>query len=249
MKIYLKFLAALLPFAAAWFASADDTFPTLQANGNTYTHVTVTAVTATDIYFTYDGGMGNAKIKNLSPELQKHFDYNAGKAATQEKEQALANSQYQVHLSQAPASHQADETRLPDMGTTAPSPSSAQWGTDLPAALDKARSENKLVLMDFTGSDWCPWCIKLDHDVLSTSSFTAYAQNKLELVRVDFLRKTPQRDDVKSANNALAKQFNVNEYPTCILLDSSGRELGRQVGYLAGGPDAFITEMDGFSKK
>jgi thioredoxin-related protein len=247
MKMSFKLLAIFMPFTVALFANADETFRTLQANGNIYTNVTVTAVTATDIYFSYDGGMGNAKIKNLSPELQKHFDYNVTKAAAQEKEQALANAQYQVHVSQPPVGKPADESR--DPAQAAASNSSASWGTDLPAALNQAGSENKLVLMDFTGSDWCPWCIKLDQDVFSTSQFAAYAQNKLELVKVDFLRNSPQSDDVKQANAALASRYNVNGYPTCILLDASGKELGRQVGYLEGGPDAFIAEMNGFSKK
>jgi thiol-disulfide isomerase/thioredoxin len=247
MKMHFKLLAVLMPFAVASFAGADETFHTFQANGNTYTNVTITVVTATAIYFSYDGGMGNAKIKNLSPELQKHFDYNATKAAVQEKNQALANAQYQAHVSQAPVRRPADESREP--AQAAASSTSASWGTDLPGALSQAQSQNKLVLMDFTGSDWCPWCMKLDHAVFSTSQFAAYAQNKLELVRVDFLRNTPQSDEVKQANAALASRYHVDGYPTCILLDPSGKELGRQVGYPEGGPDAFIAEFDGFSKK
>jgi protein disulfide-isomerase len=247
MKMYFKFLVVLMFFAAALFADADETFHTLQANGNTYTNVTVTVVTATDIYFSYDGGMGNAKIKSLSPELQKHFDYNVTKAAAQEKEQALANAQFQVHVTQAPIGRPPDESREQDQAPAAGA--GAQWGADLPAALNQARSDNKFVLMDFTGSDWCPWCMKLDQDVFSTSKFAAYAQNKLELVRVDFLRNTPQSDEVKQANDALASRYNVHGYPTCILLDASGKELGRQVGYLEGGPDAFIAELDGFGRK
>jgi thioredoxin-related protein len=245
MKMPFKFLAVLMPFAATSFADADETFHTLQANGNIYTNVTVTVVTATDIYFSYEGGMGNAKIKNLPPELQKHFDYNVTRAAAREKEQAIANAQYQVHVSQAPVRNPPDESREPADESHEP----AAWGTDLPTALNQARSENKFVLIDFTGSDWCPWCIKLDHDVFSTSRFAAYAQNKLELVSVDFLRNTPQSDDVKQANAALASRYNVNGYPTCILLDSFGKELGRQVGYAPGGPDAFIAKLDGFSSK
>jgi peroxiredoxin len=60
--------------------------------------VTVTAVTATDIYFSYPGGMGNAKLKNLEPELQKHFHFNATKAAVVEKSQAEATAQFQRNL-------------------------------------------------------------------------------------------------------------------------------------------------------
>jgi thioredoxin-related protein len=247
MKMPYKFLVFLMPFVMAPFANADETFRTLEANGNTYTNVTVTVVTATDIYFSYDGGMGNAKIKNLSPDLQKHFDYDANKAAVEERNQALANAQFQVHVKQAPAGKPADESREP--AQVAASNSSVSWGTDLPAALNQARSENKLVLMDFTGSDWCPWCIKFDQEVLSTSQFTDYAGSKLILVRVDFPRHAPQSDELKHANHDLASRYGVDGYPTLLLVDASGAELGRQVGYAPGGPDAFIARLDGFSRK
>jgi protein disulfide-isomerase len=247
MKMPFKSLIIFALFALALSAHADETFRTLPANGNIYTNVTVTAITATDIYFSYDGGMSNAKIKNLSPELQKHFDYNATRAAAREKQQALANAQYQVHVSQAPAGKPADESRNPEQASTAGS--SAAWGTDLPAALNQARSENKLVLMDFTGSDWCPWCIKFDQEALSTSRFADYAASKLVLVRLDFPHNLPQSEELKRANRELYDRFNVHGYPTYILTDTSGRELGRQVGYAPGGPDAFIAKLDGFSRK
>lgn len=219
MKIRPIFLAVLMVIGAVLSAGADDTFPTLQVAGVTYRNVTVTAVTATDIYFTYDGGMGNAKLENLSPDLQQHFHYDPTRATAAEKHQARANAQYLA--SQPP-----------------------QWGTDLPAALNWARSENKCVLMDFTGSDWCPWCIKLDQEVFSSPQFATFANAKLLLVRVDFPHNSPQSEDLRQANNALARRFDVDGYPTCILLDSSGRELGRMVGYPEGGADAFVGKFN-----
>lgn len=221
MKVRFIFLAVLVAFGVVLSAGADESFPTLEADGHIYKNVTVTVVTATDIYFTFDGGMGNAKLKNLSPELQQHFHYNADTAAAQENQQAQANAQY--------------------LASRAP-----EWGTDFPAALNQAASDNKRVLMDFTGSDWCPWCIKLDKDVFSTPQFAGYANENLELVRLDFPNNIPQSADLKQANAELASRFNVHGYPTCILLDSSGRELGRQVGYMEGGPAAYLAWFDSF---
>jgi len=240
----LGLFAVLGFFAVALSAVADEQFATLKVGTNTYANVTVTIVTATDIYFTYAGGMGNAKIKDLSPELQKHFQYDPAKAAAAEKKQAVANAQYHLQIASQPVVHPPDESRQPDAG----SPPKALWRTDLPGALEQARSENKLVLLDFTGSDWCPWCIKFDHEVLSTDQFAAYASDKLVLVKLDFPRHTQQDPALKQANQELFQKFNVDGYPTYILLDSSGKELGRQVGYRPGGPDAFITELNGFSK-
>ena len=56
------------------------------------------------------------------------------------------------------------------------------WSTDLPKAQAQAKAENKMVLLDFTGSDWCGWCMKFDKETLSTDKFADYAKAHLELV-------------------------------------------------------------------
>jgi thiol-disulfide isomerase/thioredoxin len=233
---------------AVWAARANEKLPVLNAGSEVYSNVTVTTVTATDIYFTYSGGMGNVKLNRLDPALQKHFGYNPKKASEVEQKQAAANTQYHIQAVNQPSSRPpADE------GTAQPSSagqaSELSWGADLPVALNRARSENKMVLLDFTGSDWCGWCIKFDHDVLSTDKFTGYAKSKLVLVKLDFPRHKEQDAALKQANEQLSKRFGVDGFPTLVLLNSAGRELGRQVGYLSGGPDAFIAELDGFSRK
>ncbi|MGA3267129.1 MAG: thioredoxin family protein [Verrucomicrobiota bacterium] len=226
---------------------ADEKLPMLKVGNDTYSNVTVTVVTPTDICFTYSGGMANAKLKQLDPELQKYFHYNATNALAVEKNQMAANAQYHDYLVSHPAPPPPNEDR------PAPQPAAARapdglWSASLADALNQARSENKLVLLDFTGSDWCPWCIKFDHDVLSTDQFASYAKAKLILVKVDFLRHTPQSSDVKQANDALARQFGVDGFPTYVLLNADGKELGRQDGYLGGGPNAFIAKLENFSK-
>ena len=122
------------------------------------------------------------------------------------------------------------------------------WGTDLSKALAQAKADRKMVLLDFTGSDWCGWCIKFEQDTLSTAKFADYAKSHLELVLVDFPNKKPQSDALKAANAALQTKYDVGGYPTFILLNAEGKEVGRQVGYLKGGPDAFTAKLDGFSK-
>jgi thiol-disulfide isomerase/thioredoxin len=228
---------------------ADEKLPVLKTGSEVYSNVNVTTITATYIYFTYNNekGMANAKLKSLNPELQKHFHYNATKAGAGEQQQKQADIQYHAEIAGQPFVRPPDETReSPPVVVLA---SDLSWGTDLPSALNQAQSENKLVLLDFTGSDWCPWCIKFDHDVLSTSEFASYAGNKLVLVKLDFPRHTEQDAALKQANRELYQEFNVNGYPTYILLNPSGKELGRQVGYAEGGPSAFIAELDGFSKR
>jgi len=241
-------LIMLSLMAAAWAARADEKLAVLKVGSDVYSNVTVTTVTTTDIYFVYAGGMGNTKLKNLPPDLQKHFGYDPRKAGEAERKHAQANAQYHAYLtSQPPPRPQAEEREAPP--ATVAHASELFWGTDLPAALDQARSENKMVLLDFTGSDWCPWCIKFDHAVLSTDEFATYAKDKLVLVKLDFPRHTPQSDSLRQANQELAKRFSVTGYPTYVLLNDAGKEVGRQVGYAEGGPDAFIAELEAFSRR
>src|SRR3954471_16135308 len=99
----------------------------------------------------------------------------------------------------------------------------AEWLTDLPRAKVQAKAENKLVLMDYTGSDWCGWCIKLDKEVFSTPEFAEYAKKNLVLVEVDFPNKKPQSAELKKANEALQEKYKIEGYPTVIVLNSEGK--------------------------
>jgi protein disulfide-isomerase len=123
------------------------------------------------------------------------------------------------------------------------------WLTDLPQAQTQAKSENKIVLMDFTGSDWCGWCIKFKKEVLDTAEFQAYAAKNVVLVELDYPNKKVQSDDLKKANAALKSKYDVHGYPTLVVLDQNGKEIGRQAGYSKGGPAAFIAKLEEFKKK
>lgn len=123
-----------------------------------------------------------------------------------------------------------------------------QWLTDLPEALAKAKAENRMVLMDFTGSDWCGWCIKFDKEVLSTPQFKDYAATNLVLVALDFPHKKPQSAALRKANEALSQKYSVDGFPTFVVLSRDGKEIGRQTGYEPGGPEAFIARLERFKK-
>lgn len=123
------------------------------------------------------------------------------------------------------------------------------WTTDLPKALEQAKTEKKLVLLNFTGSDWCPWCIKFDKEVFSTPEFAQYAKDHLVLVMVDFPRKKELSAKLQDANKVLQKKYEVDGFPTYVVLSAEGQEVGRQVGYAPGGPKAFVEKLDGFKKK
>lgn len=122
-----------------------------------------------------------------------------------------------------------------------------QWMTDLPKAQAQAKSEKKLVMLDFTGSDWCGWCIKLHNEVFSKPEFSEYAKKNLVLVEVDFPQRKQQSAQLKKANTALQEKYKIEGYPTIIVLDGEGKQVG-QLGYQPGGPKAFIAELDKLKK-
>jgi uncharacterized protein YyaL (SSP411 family) len=122
------------------------------------------------------------------------------------------------------------------------------WQTDLPKALEQAKSEKKLVLLDFTGSDWCVWCKKLDAETFSQPEFATYAKTNLVLVEVDFPNHKDQPADLKAANDALQKKFSIQGFPTLIALKPDGSVAWRTDGYLEGGPKALIAQLDGAQK-
>jgi protein disulfide-isomerase len=119
------------------------------------------------------------------------------------------------------------------------------WLTDLPKAQAQAKAEKKLVLMNFTGSDWCPWCWKLRDEIFKTPEFAAYAKKNLVLVELDFPRKKELPADQAKANKALAAKFEVKGYPTVVVLDGAGTKVG-DLGYMKGGPKPFIEKVNSF---
>jgi len=120
------------------------------------------------------------------------------------------------------------------------------WLTDLAKAQAQAKTENKIVLVDFTGSDWCPACIRFDREVLGSSTFQKYAAQNVVVVEVDFPQDKTQPDALKKANAALQDQFKVEGFPTFVVLDKDGKEIGREAGYAADGPEAFIAKLEKF---
>jgi thioredoxin-related protein len=125
----------------------------------------------------------------------------------------------------------------------------AEWQTDFEAARGEAKKEGKAILMDFTGSDWCGWCIKMKKDTLDQKDFKEFAGKELVLVQVDFPNKKKLSAGQKKANDTLKAKYGVQGFPTYVLVDADGKELGRQVGYLQGGPAAFKTKIEGWKKK
>ncbi len=123
------------------------------------------------------------------------------------------------------------------------------WLTDLSKALALAKAEKKWVLLDFTGSDWCPPCKALHKNVLTSKEFTDYAGTNLVLVLVDFPNSLPQSDELKQANAALKEKYKIEGFPTVIVLDGDGKLLDKQLGYSGDKPAQFIANLEKLKNK
>ena len=121
------------------------------------------------------------------------------------------------------------------------------WQTDFKKAQQEAKANNKLLLVDFTGSDWCGWCIKLNREVFSQPEFKDYASKNLVLLEVDFPRRKEQSVALKKQNVGLAEEYQVQGFPTIIVLNGDGRKIG-ELGYMEGGPTAFIAQLEKLRK-
>ncbi|MCP3967593.1 MAG: thioredoxin family protein [Lentisphaerae bacterium] len=113
------------------------------------------------------------------------------------------------------------------------------WMTNMGEAMALAKKTNKPILVDFSGSDWCGWCMKLDREVFSQKVFKEYAKDNLILVIVDFPRSKKQSDQIKKQNSELAKKYNINGFPTVLVLDKDGKILLR-TGYRDGGAEKYV---------
>ena len=109
------------------------------------------------------------------------------------------------------------------------------WETDFEKALSDAKTSGKYILLDFSGSDWCGWCIRLEKEVFSQDAFKDFAEENLVCVLVDFPRAKEQTEEIKQQNLDLARKHSIRGYPTIIILSPDGKPVGK-TGYQQGGP-------------
>lgn len=117
------------------------------------------------------------------------------------------------------------------------------WLNNLEQAQKEAKAGNKLVFINFTGSDWCGYCIAMDRSVFSRAEFKEYARKNLVLVDVDFPRGRRLSTTQKKHNEELANRYGVRGFPTFIVLDQEGKQVAT-LGFTDGGPKEFIAELE-----
>jgi thioredoxin-related protein len=117
------------------------------------------------------------------------------------------------------------------------------WNSDFEASKKQAAESKTDLLMDFTGSDWCGWCIKLNDEVFKHDAFKAGVKDKFTLVELDFPKdKTKVSDEVRAQNEKLSDKYGVEGFPTIVLADSTGRPFAT-TGYQKGGPEKYVEHL------
>jgi len=117
------------------------------------------------------------------------------------------------------------------MTVLASSAAEAKWYYDLSQAQAVAGKENKLIFMDFTGSDWCGWCMKIKKEVFSTPEFNDYARTNLVLLEIDLPKAKPLSLETLITNTQLQERFKAEGFPTIVVLNSRGVPIARLDGY------------------
>ena len=132
----------------------------------------------------------------------------------------------------------------------APAVAGEGWVADYDEAVKIARQEGKNLLVDFTGSDWCGWCIKLHDEVFQHEEFLRYAARGYVLVSLDFPRTEEAKAKVPNPerNAELLALHQIRGYPTILLMTPDGAVFA-QTGYQAGGPAAYVAHLEEISKK
>jgi thioredoxin-related protein len=117
------------------------------------------------------------------------------------------------------------------------------WQTNFEKAKAQAKAEKKMILVDFTGSDWCGFCIKLHEEVFEKEPFKSEVSKQFVLVELDFPHEKKLPDDIKAQNEKLGKEYKVNGYPTVCLMDADGQVIGKFVGYGPGTAAKFLERL------
>jgi protein disulfide-isomerase len=133
--------------------------------------------------------------------------------------------------------------------TPGPAEGEGPWLTDYKKAQQQAKSSQKLLLLQFTGSDWCPPCRMMQNEIFSTKEFRDYATKNFVLMEIDFPRRKAQPPEIAEQNQLLAQRYQITVFPTVIVSDADGKKIGELAGYdPSAGLPGFIADLEKIRK-
>jgi thioredoxin-related protein len=121
------------------------------------------------------------------------------------------------------------------------------WLLDYQIAQNKAKETDKMILVNFSGSDWCGPCIRTHKEIFEKEAFLSYAKENLVLVKADFprLKKNKLSPEQFKKNNDLAIEYNPDgDFPLTLLLDANGKVVKEWKGYPDVSPEEFVKQME-----
>lgn len=116
------------------------------------------------------------------------------------------------------------------------------WETDHGKAMAEASASGRPILVNFTGSDWCGWCVRLREQVFDTGIFASWAKDNVVLLECDFPRTHLLPPPLRKQNEDLANQYGVDRFPTVVLITATGEEIARG-SYRRGGAALWIADF------
>jgi thioredoxin-related protein len=120
------------------------------------------------------------------------------------------------------------------------------WETDFNKATQKAKQEHKLILLKFSGSDWCIPCIKMQKEIFESNAFQNFADSNLVLVNADFprLKKNKLAKEQQKQNEKLAEEYNKKgTFPLTLLVNENGKILQNWDSYPKITPEQFVAQL------
>ncbi len=142
-----------------------------------------------------------------------------------------------------PAPTEGASAPVPDVNLAEIGLTGDGWFQSYEQAVAKAKETGKPILVDFTGSDWCGWCVKLDEEVFAKDEFKAWAEKNVVLLKLDFPRSIELPASLQKQNGELSEKYKIEGFPTILFLNAEGEKIA-DYGYDAGGPEVWTKTAD-----